>query len=118
MANITERDIYTRILAAMPDDAEVVAFCEKKLASSGKSRAKTAERMDITRRVLAKNAFSEDTAMTARDFARKVNELHPEQNWNTRTASYYLSRMAKEGVVEKIAPEKGKSGNLYYLLED
>lgn len=112
---LTERELYHRIMDVMKDDADVVQFCEKKLAHIEKSGKKTENRIDITNQVLSRYAYCEEEAKTARGFARIVNSLSTEENWNTRTASYYLSRMVKEGTVMRINGSKGEAAK-YYLI--
>lgn len=40
----TERDFYTKIMTALADDAEIVAFCEKKIGQLDAKKIKAKER--------------------------------------------------------------------------
>ena len=98
-------EMFARIAAAMPEDVEVQEWVVKELERAGKSSAKTAERLDMAIEVL-KRHISEDEAVSAKEFAYEVNALFPGQNWNTRTASYYLRLMVERKLAEVVSGEK------------
>ena len=98
-------EMFARIAAAMPEDAEVQEWVAKELERAGKSSAKTAERLDMAIEVL-KNHISENDAISAKEFAHEVNALFPGQNWNTRTASYYLRLMVERRLAEVVSSAK------------
>lgn len=98
-------EMFARIAAAMPEDAEVQEWVAKELERAGKSSAKTAERLDMAIEVL-KRHISEDDAVSAKEFAHEVNALFPDQNWNTRTASYYLRLMVERRLAEVVPGAK------------
>ena len=105
-------EMFARIAAAMPEDAEVQEWVAKELERAGKSAAKTAERLDMAIEVL-KRHISEDEAICAKEFAHEVNALFPGQNWNTRTASYYLRLMVERRLAEVVSSEKS-SPKMYF----
>lgn len=98
-------EMFTRIAAAMPEDAEVQEWVAKELERAGRSSAKTAERLDMATEAL-KRHLTEDEAVCAKEFAHEVNALFPGQNWNTRTASYYLRLMVERKLAEIVPGEK------------
>ena len=98
-------EMFARIAAAMPEDAEVQEWVAKELERAGKSSAKTAERLDMAIEVL-KCHVAEDKAVSAKEFAHEVNTLFPGQNWNSRTASYYLRLMVERKLAEVVPGEK------------
>ena len=106
-------DMIARIIAAMPDDVEVQEWAAKELERINKSAAKTAERFDMAVEVLKRHVV-EDEAVSAKEFAHEVNRLFPGQNWNTRTASYYL-RMLVEHNIADIVPTEQKSAPKMYI---
>lgn len=105
-------EMFARIAAAMPEDAEVQEWVAKELERAGKSSAKTAERLDMAIEVL-KRHISENDAVSAKEFAHEVNALFPGENWNTRTASYYLRLMVERKLAEVVSGEKS-SPKMYF----
>ena len=61
-------EMFARIAATMPEDAEVQEWVAKELERANKSAAKTAERLDMAIEVL-KRHVSEDEAVSAKEFA-------------------------------------------------
>lgn len=98
-------EMFARIAAAMPEDVEVQEWVAKELERAVKSSAKTAERLDMAIEVL-KRHVSEDEAVSAKEFAHEVNAHFSGQNWNTRTASYYLRLMVERKFAEVVPGEK------------
>lgn len=108
-------EMFARIAAAMPEDAEVQEWVAKELERAGKSSAKTAERLDMAIEVL-KRHVSEDEAVSAKEFAHEVNlAFGANQNWNTRTAAYYLRQLVLNGVAEEVPYEDKKVGPKMYI---
>ena len=105
-------EMFARIAAAMPEDAEVQEWVAKELERAEKSSAKTAERLDMAIEVL-KRHVAEDEAVSAKELAHEVNALFPGQNWNTRTASYYLRLMVERKLAEVVSG--GKSSPKMYM---
>ena len=101
-------EMFARIAAAMPEDAEVQEWVAKELERAGKSSAKTAEAIEVLKRHVA-----DGEAVSAKEFAREVNALFPGQNWNTRTASYYLRLMVERKLAEVVSGEKS-SPKMYF----
>ena len=105
-------EMFARIAAAMHEDAEVQEWVAKELERAGKSSAKTAERLDMAIEVL-KRHVTDGEAVSAKEFAHEVNTQFPGQNWNTRTASYYLRLMVERKLAEVRSNEKS-SPKLYF----
>jgi len=105
-------EMFARIAAAMPEDAEVQEWVAKELERAGKSSAKTAERLDMAIKVLKRHVYDGE-AVSAKEFAHEVNALFPGQNWNTRTASYYLRLMVERKLAEVVSGEKS-SPKMYF----
>lgn len=106
-------DMFKRIADAMPQDAEVQEYCAKMLANASKSSEKTAARLEIARTAIKNFAVN---PVTAKEFAHFVNSnCNPDQNWNTRTASFYLRELVKNGYAEHVEREDGKSGPKQYI---
>lgn len=105
-------EMFARIAAAMPEDAEVQEWVAKELERAGKSSAKTAERLDMAIEVL-KRHVADGEAVSAKEFAHEVNALFHGQNWNTRTASYYLRLMVERKLAKVVSGEKS-SPKMYF----
>ena len=105
-------EMLNRIADAMPEDAEVQEWVAKELERAGRSAVKTQKRLDMAIEAL-KRHISEDEAICAKEFAHEVNRLFPGQNWNTRTASYYLRLMVERKLAEVVSGEKS-SPKLYF----
>lgn len=106
-------DMFKRIADAMPQDAEVQEYCAKMLANASKSSEKTAARLEIARTAIKNFA---DNAVTAKEFAQFINtNCNLDQDWNTRTAGYYLHQLVLKGVVEEVAYEDKKTGPKMYV---
>lgn len=105
-------DMFKRIMDTMYDDAEVVEWCERQINRSSNSKNATAAKMELAEQIIK---FYTDPAepVCARDFAAKVNS-NGGYNWNTRTASWYLNALAKDGIAEKVI-EKGQSNRYFYV---
>ena len=107
-------EMFARIAAAMPEDAEVQEWVAKELERAGKSSAKTAERLDMAIEVL-KRHVTDGEAVSAKEFAHEVNALFPGENWNTHTASYHLRQLVSKGEAEEVPNEYKKSGPKRYI---
>ena len=114
---MSQVDIYRRIMAAMPEDEEVIALCRKHIERSENSSNHTAANLDMVAKHMATKFYDEEHAVTAKDLADSINSLGEAPDathWNTRKASYYLTRLAKEDKVRKVVA-KG-SPNKYHFL--
>lgn len=105
-------EMFVRIAAAMPEDAEVQEWVAKELERAGKSSAKTAERLDMAIEAL-KHHVADGEAVSAKEFAHEVNALFPGESWNTRTASYYLRLMVERKLAEVVSGEES-SPKMYF----
>lgn len=106
-------DMFKRIADAMPEDAEVQEYCTKMLASASKSSEKTTARLEIARTAIKNFVVN---PVTAKEFAQFVNtNCNSGQNWNTRTASFYLRKLVEEKCAEYVEREDGKSGPKQYI---
>ena len=109
----TRADMFKRIADAMPQDAEVQEYCAKMLANASKSFEKTAVRLEIARTAIKNFAAN---AVTAKEFAQFVNtNCNPDQDWNTRTATYYLRQLVLNGVAEEVPYKDKKTGPKMYI---
>ena len=106
-------EMFARIAAAMPEDVEVQEWMAKELERAGRSAAKTQERLDMALQVIKGHAVK---AVCAKDFAHEINlAFGTAQNWNTRTAAYYLRQLVLKGMVEEVPYEEKKTGPKMYL---
>ena len=105
-------EMFARIAAAMPEDAEVQEWVTKELERANRSAAKTAERFDMAIEVLKRHVV-EDEAISAKEFAHEVNRLFPGQNWNTRTASYYLRMLVERHIADMVHTEQKSAPKMY-----
>lgn len=112
---MSQVDIYRRIMTAMPEDEEVVALCRKYIERSESSSNHTAANLDLVAKHMVTKFYDEEHSITAKDLAESINSLEEvKDDWNTRKASYYLTRLAKEGKVEKVVV-KGSTNKYYFL---
>lgn len=95
-------DMFKRIMAAMPEDSEVQTWCAAQIEHAGKSAQKTSERLNMAREVIADHV-GEDNATYSKEFASEVNARFPGEQWNVRTASYYLRQLVSEGVAQEVS---------------
>lgn len=113
---MSQVDIYRRIAEVMSDDEEVVALCRKHIERAENASNDTQRNLEIAAKYLAVHYYDEKNAVSAKDFATSLNGAYRDEvdfkDWNTRKASYYLTRLAKENMAEKVVV-KGSS-NLYY----
>lgn len=111
----TRRQVYVRIMEAMPEDVEVQDMCRKQIDQIDKQAAKTADKYQFVRE---RAAMLGADGMSARDFARKLNESGASvagYRFATQGASYYLRKMVEEGVVEEMPAEKGQPKKYVYV---
>lgn len=109
----TQADLYRRILAAMPGDPEVVELCRKHIDRAEALSGRTSDALAAVSRHMATRFYDDGHAVTAKDLASSLSAALGE-DWTCRKASYYASRLAKEGQVERIT-EKGKPNRYYHL---
>lgn len=110
----TRRQVYVRIMEAMPNDTEVQDMCRKQIDQIDKQAAKTADKYQF---VLERAAMLGADGMSARDFARKLNENGASAQgyrFATQGASYYLRKMVAEGIVEEMPTDKGEPKKYLY----
>lgn len=106
-------DMFKRIANAMPQDAEVQEYCAKMLENASKSSVKTKQRFELALTAIKNFAVE---PVCAKEFAHFVNSnCNPDQNWNTRTASFYLRELVKNSYAECVEREDGKSGPKQYI---
>lgn len=111
----TRRQVYVRIMNAMPEDAEVQTLCQKQIDQIDKQAAKTADKYQFVRERAAMLGVD---GMSARDFARKLNENGASTQgyrFATQGASYYLRKMVADGIVEEVSVDKGEPKKYVYV---
>lgn len=105
-------EMFARIAAAMPEDAEVQEWVAKELERAGKSAAKTQERYDMASCIIR---MYDTNPVCAKDFAHEINITYdPDDRWSTHTASYYLRQLVSKGEAEEVPNEDKKSGPKMY----
>lgn len=102
---MSQTDAYRRIMAAMPDDAEVQELCRRHVEASESRAGQTRANFEAVRRAMSRH-LDEGTACTARELAEEMAD----REWTCRKAGWYLSRL--EGVTKVVA--KGQA-NRYHL---
>ena len=106
-------EMFARIAAAMPEDAEVQEWVAKELERAGKSAAKTQERYDMASCTIRRYATN---PVCAKEFADDINITYdPDDRWSTQTASYYLRQLVSKGEAEEVPNEDKKSGPKRYI---
>jgi len=107
-------EMFARIAAAMPDDAEVQEWCSRELDRAGKSAAKTQERYDMASCSIRQHDAT--NPVCAKEFADEINRVYdPDNKWSTHTASYYLRQLVSKGEAEEVPNEGKKSGPKMYI---
>lgn len=104
----TQKELFVHIMEAMNDDAEIVEFCEKKIAQLGRKKPyKNPEAEDFAKAV-ATFLSEHETPKTCSDVAEGMS-------CSTSKASAALRRLVNEDVVIEIEPTK-KSGRKTYVI--
>lgn len=102
-------DVYRRIAAAMPEDAEVQELCAKFFARAEVSDSRTRANLEAVRRVVRSMVSRGTSAVTSKEMAKALT-AHTKCAWSTNKAGYYLRQLASmedEGV-ERLPDEKGR----------
>lgn len=106
MATTAKTAMLVRIMDAMPEDAEVQEFCSNLLAKEQARVEKAERKMNMALTVFEMRV---DDSVSAREFADLVNEeCLSDEEWTTRSASYYLRRMVEMHVATPVEVEKGE----------
>ena len=93
MSDTPKSRMFVRIMDAMPEDAEVQEFCSNLLAKEQARAEKSERKMNMALTVFTMRV---DEPVSAREFANLVNEeCLSDEEWTTRSASYYLRRMVE-----------------------
>lgn len=112
----TKSRMYARIMEAMPQDAEVQEYCKRHIDKIQAGQDKTKTRLDMAMNI-AMRYDDVDNPVCAKVVASKVNTdygLAGDDRWTTRTASYYLNQLVKDGKME--VAEEPKSPKSYYYI--
>ena len=107
---MSKTDMYARIKAAMPEDAEVVEFCDKYLAKADARKNRADMRLQIARKAVEK-IDGEHTAKEIADFINENDMAGEGDAWTAPRAVYYLNKLAESGIVVKT--DKGSKPNIY-----
>lgn len=111
---MSQVDVYRRILAAMPNDPEVVALCRKYIDKAESTLGRTQDKLSAVAKVMSTRFYDEEHAVTARDLADILSSAQ-EEDWSCRKASYYITRLVKEEKCVKVE-EKGKTNRYYFIV--
>lgn len=106
---MTQKEMFAHIAEVMADDAEVVEFCEHKIAQLSKPRKKTVntEAIEFAKAVA--------TYLAECEVPKTCSEVAEEMECSTPKASAALKRLVEEELVIDIAPAK-KSGRKTYVI--
>lgn len=110
---MSQIDTYRRIMAAMPDDAEVVELCRKHIERAEASSSETEDNLNLVAKYMNNHYYDEEHTTTAKNLAADISKCEGVQ-WTCRKASYYLTRLVREERAQKVVV-KGSS-NEYYML--
>lgn len=102
---MTQTEIYNTIKTAMADNAEVVEFCDKKIASLAKKAEKDAAKA-------AESAAFRDTimdALVAAEGPLTAKEIADSIESTARKVSANMRFLVEDGRVERIVASKGKA---------
>lgn len=99
---ITERDLYTKIMTVMADDADVVAFCEKKIgqleAKAAKAKEKAAEKAETADELMGVvESLLTDEFQTTKDILDQIEG----EDITQYKVNYRLTQLVKTGKAEK-----------------
>lgn len=105
----TQKEMFAHIMEAMLEDAEVVEFCQHKLAQLSKPRKKAvnAEAEDFSKAVA--------TYLADMECPKTCTEVAEAMECSTPKASAALKRLVNEDTVIEIEPIK-KSGKKTYVI--
>lgn len=119
MANkTTQTDLYNRIKTVMAEDAEVVAFCEHKIAQIAKARenAKSRPRKANTEVAEFRDEVFNFVAEQDEPVINKFVAAH--FGVTTQKSASALNALANEGRLVKIAGKTSKAPATYAVAED
>ena len=111
----TQKDLYARIIAAMADDPEIVAFCEKKIAQIEKNAARP-RKTKVNQEVID---FREDVynTLTHKDEPVTNKDMAAEFGVSAQKMSAALRFLVKEGRVTRIEGEKKSAPATFAIAE-
>lgn len=111
----TQKDLYARIIAAMADDPEIVAFCEKKIAQIEKNAARP-RKTKVNQEVID---FREDVYNTLahKDEPVTNKDMAAEFGVSAQKMSAALRFLVKEGRVTRIEGEKKSAPATFAVAE-
>ena len=122
----TQKDFYNRIIKAMADDAEVVAFCEKKIAQLDTKTSKTADKKndkhDAFMGAIKAILYSASKPMTCGEIMAELNknadliETNDGKDFSTSLTSAMLRKLGAEGTNEVVKTSEKKVS--YFALAD
>ena len=95
----TNVELYRRIMGRMADDPEVVAMCRAYVDRAEAHSSQTNARLAQMTELLA--SLGEDSLVSAAEAAAALTERGGEE-WSTRKASWYLSRLVRDSVAEAV----------------
>ena len=104
----TQKELFTRIMEAMKDDAEIVEFCEKKIEQvSRKKTYKNPEAEEFAKAVA--------TYLSENESPKTCSEVAEAMSCSTSKASAALRRLVNEDAALEIEPAK-KSGRKTFVI--
>ena len=111
----TQKDLYARIIAAMADDSEIVAFCEKKIAQIEKNAARP-RKTKVNQEVID---FREDVYNTLahKDEPVTNKDMAAEFGVSAQKMSAALRFLVKEGRVTRTEGEKKSAPATFAVAE-
>lgn len=111
----TQKDLYARIIAAMADDPEIVAFCEKKIAQIERNAARP-RKTKVNQEVIN---FREDVYNTLahKDEPVTNKDMAAEFGVSAQKMSAALRFLVKEGRVTRIEGEKKSAPATFAVAE-
>lgn len=114
MTKMTEKEMYTMIAEKMSDNADVVAFCAKKVeqlsrkrSDNSKAKAETEARMEKVYEALAEM----DKAVQVSELV-KLTSIEEVASWNGQRITALLSKLVKAG---RVVREEVK-GKAFYAI--
>jgi hypothetical protein len=109
----TRAQLFARIAETMANDSEVVEMCEKYIAQLSKPRPHKANpKVAEFAELLYNHMVAEDEELTASEWAGFLSDQVGE-TVSTQKVSAALSRLVKEGLVDRIVGETKSSKPLF-----
>lgn len=111
----TQKDLYARIITAMADDPEIVAFCEKKIAQIERNAARP-RKTKVNQEVVD---FREDVFNKLAEMGEPVTnkDMAAEFGVSAQKMSAALRFLVKEGRVTRIEGEKKSAPATFAVAE-